>query len=269
MKPQLAPLIDTHCHWVASEFDHDRDTLVQQCDELAYMVVPSVLPCEFDAVIALHNQYPRCVYALGIHPLYVAQTDHTTLPQLEKYLAQSQAVAIGEIGLDYFVTRTNASTQRALFQAQLAIARSANLPVILHTRRAVDDVLYHLRRSHVAGGIAHAFNGSLQQAQQLLDLGFKLGIGGAMTYARARHLQTLATTLPLSAWVLETDAPDMRPSWLEKNMRNTPRELQKIAQFLAQLRHTELAEIHTQTSQNAHQALPKLAQLCTRLEVIL
>ena len=254
-------LIDTHCHLDADEFSADRGHVASLAREqgVTTIVVPSVAVTNFDSVRHLSNQHSNCVYALGIHPLYVDQAQEALdLPRLESELQPTAVVAVGEIGLDYFVSTDNRARQQLIFQAQLSLAKQFSLPVILHSRRAVDDVLYQLRRAKLSGGIAHAFNGSLQQAQQFIALGFKLGFGGAMTWSRAHHLQRLAKQLPLDAIVLETDAPDMPPAWLAKGARNSPLQLHRIAEFLAQLRGIDCAEVARQTSLNARIALPRL-----------
>jgi len=258
-------LVDTHCHLDASEFDSDRALVVENALKLGVcqMVVPAVSRQTFDAVIALHQANPQCAYALGIHPMYVNQAQASDLQDLENYLKKYQPVAIGEIGLDYFVTKNNIEIQHFFFKAQLNIANTHQLPVILHVRQAVDDVLRFCRKHHTYGGIAHAFNGSLQQAKRLIDLGFKLGFGGAMTYTRALKIRELAQKLPLEAIVLETDAPDISPSWIQNNGRNSPEELPKIAEILASLRGLNLAQVIEITTQNAQKALPKLPHLCT------
>jgi TatD DNase family protein len=181
-------------------------------------------------------------------------------------------VAVGEIGLDGFVPSLNTpealAQQRWFYQAQLELAQRHQLPVILHVRRSADWLLKDLRKTRVSGGIAHAFNGSLQQAQAFIALGFKLGFGGALTYERALQLRRLATELPLSALVLETDAPDIPPHWLYTTAeqraagvaqgRNEPAELPRIAQVLADLRGISLTELAAVTTANARAALPRL-----------
>jgi len=145
----------------------------------------------------------------------------------------------------------------------LKLARACDLPVILHVRRSIDVILKYLRIYKVCGGIAHAFNGSEQQAHEFIKLGFKLGFGGAMTYPRATKLRQLASPLPLEALVLETDAPDMAPEWLGHGRGNSPEQFPRIAQVLAELRGVEIAQIIDMTGCNVLQALPKLAHLCT------
>ncbi|MGB4810886.1 MAG: TatD family hydrolase [Methylophilaceae bacterium] len=264
-------LIDTHCHLDAVEFDTDRDavalTALQQ--GVKGIVVPAVARNNFDDVIALAKRHSHCTYALGIHPMYVDNASLDDLVVLDAYVQKHQPVAIGEIGLDYFVTKSNIEQQTLFFTEQLKIAKQHDLPVILHVRSAIDDVLKYLRQAKVVGGIAHAFNGSFQQAEQLIGLGFKLGFGGAMTYSRALHLQALAKKLPLETIVLETDAPDIPPEWLGKKGRNTPLQTVKIAQFLADLRQVNVSQVIDITSANSLKILPKLACLFTLPHVLL
>jgi TatD DNase family protein len=268
-------LIDTHCHLDAAEFDADRDMVANQAKQtgVGAIVVPSVEPNNFQRVIDLSIQHPHCCYALGLHPMYVDVASPSDIKRLHALIQQqlstdNKLVAVGEIGLDFFVTQQNRETQEYFFIEQLKIANEFNLPVILHVRRAIDEILKHLRRHKVTGGIAHAFNGSRQQADEFIKLGFKLGFGGAMTYPRALKIRELAKTLPLESIVLETDAPDIPPQWIGTKARNSPAELMKIAEILADLRGIHIAQIIENTSKNAKQILPNLATLCTRLEVL-
>jgi TatD DNase family protein len=268
-------LIDTHCHLDAAAFDADRDSiaLLALQQGVSKIVIPAVTRDNFDSVIALCKQHKHCAYALGIHPMYVDKASMDDIQTLKRYVEENNPVAIGEIGLDYFVTNAkdnpeNIARQAYFFTEQLKIAKQYDLPVILHVRNAVDDILKNLRRYEVSGGIAHAFNGSLQQAEQFIALGFKLGFGGAMTYSRALKIRELATKLPLESLVLETDSPDIPPEWLGSKGRNTPLELSKIAQVLADLRQVNVSQVLDITSANALKVLPKLADLCTLLHVL-
>lgn len=268
-------LIDTHCHLDAAEFDVDRDEIAVQAVQcgVSYIVVPAVARDNFDNVIMLCRQHQHCVYALGIHPMVVDSASLDDLEILKQYVRNNHPVAIGEIGLDYFVTNPknnpeNIERQTIFFTEQLKMAQQYQLPVILHVRNAVDDILKALRKYQVTGGIAHAFNGSFQQAQQFIALGFKLGFGGAMTYDRALRLRELAKQLPLEAIVLETDAPDIPPEWLGKKGRNSPLELPRIAQVLADLKRVSVSQMLDITSANALKVLPKLAKLCTSVKVL-
>lgn len=253
-------LIDTHCHLDAAEFDADRDAVAAAAlaAGVVALVIPAVNRANFGAVAAVCRDLPGCVPALGIHPLFVDRAFDPDLDALREALHLNPAVAVGEIGLDFFVPGRDEARQIAFFVAQLKIAREFGLPVLLHVRRAVDAVLKELRRLPVAGGIAHAFNGSRVQADAFIKLGFKLGFGGAMTHLRATRIRALAAALPLSSIVLETDAPDIPPAWLN-GARNTPLELPRIAETLAQLRGITLEEVASATSANARAVLPRLS----------
>ena len=257
-------LVDTHCHLDAREFDGDRDEVIAGARQagIGIMVVPSVDRASFDAVAALCHDYPSCAPAYGIHPMYVEHAREEDLASLGEMLAahHDACVAVGEIGLDHFVPERDEKRQEFFFVEQLKLAREFDLPVILHVRRAVDAVLKQLRRYRVRGGIAHAFNGSAQQADEFIKLGFRLGIGGAMTYPRALRIRETAVSLPLEAIVLETDAPDIPPEWLAKR-RNQPGELPRIAAELARLRKLPLADLARITTASAIEVLPGLKAL--------
>ena len=268
-------LIDTHCHLDADVFDADREQVLQQSQAagVGIIVIPAVMPSNFTKVAALSKQYAQCCYALGIHPMFIDDVSPSDIARLnasvtEALTTDNQLVAIGEIGLDFFTTKQNRETQEYFFCEQLKVAQTHDLPVILHVRNAIDDVLKHLRQVKVKGGIAHAFNGSLQQAETFIKLGFKLGFGGAMTYPRALKIRALSKNLPLDAIVLETDAPDMPPAWLEKKERNTPESILKIAETLAALRRIPVSQIIEITQKNAEEVLPKIAHLYTPVQAL-
>lgn len=269
-------LIDTHCHLDAAEFNADQNDIALQALQqgVSNIVIPAVACDNFDTVIQVCQQHKHCVYALGIHPMYVDDATLGDLETLKTYILENNPVAIGEIGLDYFVTNAknnpyHIEKQIHFFTEQLKIAKQHDLPVILHVRNAIDDILKYLRRYQINGGIAHAFNGSFQQAEQFIALGFKLGFGGAMTYSRALKIRELARKLPLESIVLETDSPDIPPAWVGAEGRNTPLELSKIAQVLADLRQVNVAQVLDITSANALKVLPKLADLYTPPHVLL
>jgi len=274
--------IDTHCHLDAPEFAADVADVRARARQrgVVHCVLPAVQAAHFEATRALAHQFGDS-YALGIHPLYVKQADDADLARLDAALSQHRddlhLVAVGEIGLDYFVPELCESPlrerQEYFYLEQLKLARKHGLPVILHVRRSADMLLKGLRTvgngGHQWQGIAHAFNGSLQQAQAFIDLGLKLGFGGALTYERAQNLRRLATELPLEAIVLETDAPDMPPHWLyrtaeqrsngEAQGRNEPGELPRIAQVLAELRGVTIDRLQAQTRANVQTVLPRCA----------
>ena len=264
--------IDSHCHLDAPEFDDDRDAVVARARAagVTQLVLPAVAVANFDTVRTLAHRH-GLAYALGIHPLCVDGAADTDLDQLQQALAvhrgDPRLVAVGEIGLAHFVPGLDRERQRRFYVAQLKLARDAGLPVIVHVRRSADTLLHGLRRIDVPGGIAHAFNGSVVQAQQFVERGFKLGFGGAMTFERALQIRTLATTLPDTALVLETDAPDIPPHWLYRTAaqrangegcRNEPAELPCIAQTLCELRGWTPAQAAAITSANVRAALPRL-----------
>jgi TatD DNase family protein len=255
--------IDTHCHLDAAEFGHTQDALVEEAltAGVGTIIIPAVECANFASVKKICTQYPACVPAYGIHPMYVDRARPEDLEVLREYLQQQLPVAVGEIGLDFFVENFDQEQQVYYFAAQLKLARDFDLPVLLHIRKAQDTILKHLRRTPVRGGIAHAFNGSPQQAAEFIKLGFKLGFGGAMTYPRATRLRELAATLPLDSIVLETDAPDIPPEFLPRGQPNRPAYLPRIARTLAELRDMPLEEIARITSANALQVLPGLRQI--------
>lgn len=252
--------IDTHCHLDATEFEGAQASIVlnAQAAGVGQIVVPSVSSSNFEQVSKLCLQHPSCASAYGIHPMYVDDAMPDDLEVLHDYLKQHKPVAVGEIGLDFFIKHYDQARQEHFFIEQLKLAREFDLPVVLHLRRAQDSVLKCLRQQKVRGGIAHAFNGSRQQADEFIKLGFKLGFGGAMTYSRATKLRELAATLPLESIVLETDAPDIPPDFLERGLPNEPRYLPIIAQTLATLRGLSLEEVARVTTENALSALPML-----------
>ncbi|WP_018986358.1 TatD family hydrolase [Methylophilus methylotrophus] len=265
-------LIDTHCHLDASEFDADRDQVWReaQAQGVRALVIPAVMQSTFQPVMDWCAQHPHTGFALGWHPLFVDQAADDALQQMQDTVAAvlagpqaGQLLAIGEIGLDFYVTRDNEVKQVALFEGQLQIAKQFGLPVILHVRAAVDSVLKYLRKHRLDSGIAHAFNGSLQQATIFTELGFKLGFGGAMTWPRALKIRKLAAELPVEALVLETDAPDIPPVWVGHHGRNTPGQLKRIAEEMALIRGLEISQLIEITGKNSMQVLPKLAYLCT------
>jgi TatD DNase family protein len=256
-------LIDTHCHLDASEFDADRDAVVSDACAAGVerIVVPAVGAFGFDAVRTLASRHGGVRYALGIHPLFVERASEDDLLVLRRAVAAAiddpRFVAIGEIGLDHFVPGLDRVRQERFLVEQLRLARDFDLPVILHVRRAQDAVLKQLRRLRPRSGIAHAFNGSEQQARMFFELGCALGFGGAMTFARARQIRRLAAAMPLEACVLETDAPDIAPAWLAPR-RNGPAELPAIAAVFAQLRGEPLRFVVEATGASALRVLPRL-----------
>ena len=269
--------IDTHCHLDAAEFDADRDAVryTARAAGVTHCVIPAVHAAHWPQVAQLAERHGDA-YALGIHPLYVPQAQEADLLALDHALNERRddprLVAVGEIGLDFFVpelcTPHMRERQWLFYTAQLKLAQKHGLPVILHVRRSADLLLKGLRQCRISSGIAHAFNGSAQQALAFVDMGFALGFGGTLTYERSLQLRRLACELPLSALVLETDAPDIPPQWLYQTAeqraqgaaqgRNSPAELPRIAHVLADLRGIPLSDLAQASSANACRVLPKL-----------
>lgn len=266
-------LIDTHCHLDADEFAPDRGRVIERAllHGVKAIVMPAVAVSNFQAVRDLAHRFEGGYYALGIHPIAVPEAGEGDLDLLEKQLRTSlddeRFVGVGEIGLDYFVPQLKETDMRRkqelYFDAQLKLARQFGLPVIVHVRRSQDEILKYLRRNRGVTGIAHAFNGSFQQAQQFIEQGFVLGFGGAMTFERALQIRRLAAQLPQEAIVLETDAPDIPPAWLGRpggeHPRNEPAEVARIGRELASLREMAYEDVVRITGENARRALPRLA----------
>jgi TatD DNase family protein len=276
--------IDTHCHLDAIEFG-DATALVRAraaANGVVHCVIPAVRPANFDAVRQLAHEGGDS-YALGIHPLCVKDASESDLSLLRERLARDfgdpRLVAVGEIGLDFFVPELCANPlrekQEHFYRQQLNLAIEFNLPLILHVRRSADRLLKHLRDCAKTGhnwrGIAHAFNGSEVQAHEFIKLGIKLGFGGAVTFERALQLRRLAVNLPLDTILLETDSPDIPPKWLYNTVStrqaglmqspNEPAQLPRIAAVVAALRGISPEALAAATRANAIAALPRLGAL--------
>jgi TatD DNase family protein len=269
--------VDTHCHLDAPEFARNLPEVIQAAakNNVQAILLPTVKASDCQQIRELSNQYseqiPGLVYTLGIHPLYTNQALEGDITVLEQEISSSlldpRFVGIGEIGLDYFVEGLDPHKQEYFFNAQLDLAQKFKLPVVLHVRRSQDAILKALRQRKIPGGIAHAFNGSLQQAEQFIGLGFKLGFGGAATYERALQIRRLLVELPFDSIVTETDAPDIPPAWLREEgiAFNEPAFLPRIARELAAIRGVDEVEFSTAVWRNAMQVLPRWSALCADL----
>jgi len=266
--------IDTHCHLDAPEFASTLSEVIKAAAQknVQAILLPAVKAGDCQQVRELAKHYsqlmPGLVYTLGIHPLYTNQAKEGDISILEKEITQSLSdprfVGIGEIGLDYFVEGLDPHQQEYFFNAQLDLAQHFQLPVILHVRRSQDLILKALRSRKIPGGIAHAFNGSFQQAEQFIGLGFKLGFGGAATYERALQIRRLLTELPIDSIVTETDAPDIPPAWLREEgvAFNEPAFLPRISRSLADIRGVSETDFAAAVWRNAMQVLPRWSGLC-------
>lgn len=260
--------IDTHCHLDAAEFDRDRDAVVARAEasgvSLCVMPAGGLDDARAAPEIAEHH---GAAYAIGMHPLWLDEVQESDLERMRELVRSSlpnpRFIAVGEIGID-LVDGGPIARQEFFYREQLRIARDFGLPVIVHVRQSADLLLKHLRRIEVPGGIVHAWNGSEQQAKQLIERGFRLGFGGAMTYSGSQRIRRHAATLADDAWVLETDAPYIPPQWLREGgvvERNEPAQLPRIAAEMARLRGTTVSELAARNRINACAALPRLATL--------
>ena len=249
-------LFDTHCHLDVDEFADDRDDVLAAARRVGVgdILVPGVTQAGWSSLLAFCASDPHLHPALGLHPVYLDRHEPEHVDMLAETVRKAPPLAIGEIGLDYHLRELDRNRQRDLLDRQLAIAADAGLPVVLHCRKAHDDMLQHLRRYDLRGGFCHAFNGSLVQAERYRELGFCLGFGGMLTFERSTHLRGLATKLPGEAIVLETDAPDMTVA-SHRYQRNSPAFLPEVLQTLAQLRNEDEAMVAEQTTTNAYRVL--------------
>lgn len=269
----MALCLDTHCHLDAGEFVTDRDAIIQRAAQsgVSGLLIPAVRARDFQSVkhLAHHaaQTLPATCYTLGIHPIYTPEAKESDLLTLRQSVISAmddpRFVGIGEIGLDYFLPDLDAHHQAFFFEAQLDLAEEFDLPVILHVRRSQDAILKALRSRKVCGGIAHAFNGSFQQAEHFMKLNFVMGFGGAMTFPRALQIRRLAKELPFESLVLETDAPDIPPAWLahQECRRNEPAELPQISSVLAEIRSSLITQTQSICSSNALRVIPRWARL--------
>jgi TatD DNase family protein len=245
-------LIDSHCHLDAPEFDGDRDAVLARARAAGVVaqIVPAVTAGSFDALAELTAAEPDLHAAFGLHPMYLAEHVPADLARVRDRLASGAAVAVGECGLDFFVDGLDPEQQRTYFVGQVELAREFDLPLVLHARRAVDEVIATLRRIGKVRGVVHSYSGSEEQARQLWKLGFCLGIGGPVTFERAQRLRRIVASMPIEFLLLETDAPDQPDQW-HRGERNEPAHLATIAQTIADLRGVSIDEIAQATSDNA------------------
>jgi TatD DNase family protein len=250
-------LVDSHCHLDASAFDGDRAAVIARARAAGVLrqVVPAVDAAGWPKLRDACASSPGLFPAYGLHPMYLAQHAPQHLAALREWIERERPCAIGECGLDYFIEDLDADAQQAYFDGQLRLARETGLPVIVHARRAVDAVIASIRRSNGnrddgLRGVVHSFSGSREQAAQLWKLGFLVGLGGPVTYERARRLRKLAAILPIEQLLLETDAPDQPDAGI-RGQRNEPARLSHVLQAIAQLRGEDPEAIALATTRNA------------------
>ena len=264
---------DTHCHVDAPEFVDDLSLVLARAAEqgVTGILIPAVQVCDFERVVDIVEQWssliPQLCFSLGVHPLYTKDATESdieaTREAIAQYINHPRLVAVGEIGLDYFVENLDHAKQEWFFEEQLKIAKEFDLPIVMHVRKSQDQLLKRLRAIPVSGGIAHAFNGSFVQAQHFLDLNFVLGFGGTITYDRSLQIKRLAKEFSADSFVLETDSPDIPPSWLmdKESRRNEPAYLPRIAQAFAKERSIDLQTLAKINLQNTLRVLPRIKNL--------
>lgn len=245
-------LIDSHCHLDAAEFDIDRETVIARAraSGVGVQIVPAVTAASWPKLREVCATDAGLHPAYGLHPMFLPEHRPEHLQQLRDWVERESPCAIGECGLDFFVDDLDPEAQRLYFQAQLELARDAQLPLIVHARRALDEVILRIRRVGGLSGVVHSFSGSPEQARQLWDLGFMIGLGGPITYTRANRLRGLVTQMPLEFLLLETDAPD-QPDVGIRGQRNEPSRLRQILDTVAELRQQPAEDIAAQTTANA------------------
>ena len=244
-------LIDSHCHLDAPEFDGERASVTARARAagVAMQIVPAITAASWPKLREVCAADTGLHPAYGLHPMFVAEHRPGHLHELHAWLERERPCAIGECGLDFFVEGLDADAQRHYFDGQLRLAREFDLPLIVHARRAVDEVIRCLRRIGGLRGVVHSFSGSPEQARQLWNLGFLIGLGGPITYPRANRLRTLVATMPLEYLLLETDAPDQPDAGI-RGQRNEPARLTAIAATVAELRRQGIEEVAAQTVLN-------------------
>ncbi|HTA65912.1 MAG TPA: TatD family hydrolase [Xanthomonadaceae bacterium] len=245
-------LIDSHCHLDAREFDHDRDAVIARARAAGVVgqVVPAVAFSGWNKLRAICAQQSGLYPAIGLHPMFLAEHRDEHIGEFREFFRDFRPVAIGECGLDYHVEGLAADRQQFFFERQLQIAGEFDLPVIVHARKAVDAVIATLRRFRGLKGVVHSFSGSEQQAEQLWNLDFRLGIGGPVTYERAQRLRRIVATMPIEFLLLETDAPD-QPDAFHRGERNEPSRLTVVRDCIAELRGASIEALAAATRANA------------------
>lgn len=256
-------LTDTHCHLDFPAFEKDLDVVLNTCMEknVHRFVLPGVVEKGWDAMLRICKKYPQCFAAPGLHPCFTSRHTRTDLDRLEALLnaQKKKIIAVGETGLDHYIPNPAEKIQQEYFEAQVALAKQGGYPLLLHVRKAHDPVAKHLKKQQFdQRGIVHCYSGSLQQAKRYLNLGFKLGVGGVITYDGAKRLQKVVQSLPLEAFVLETDAPDL-PIQGKTKQRNSPAFIPDIFQAFCRYRPEPQEEVEHALRENTQQVFHRMS----------
>ncbi len=248
----MLELTDSHAHIDDRSFGADRDAMFARAHEagIRHIVVPAIDRASWPRIASICARHPQAHPAYGLHPIFLDQHRPEHLDDLVVQLHTHPAIAVGEIGLDFFLSDLDPARQREYFLRQLRIAREFDLPVIVHARRAMDEVTSTIKRMGGLRGVVHSFSGSVQQAERLWELGFHIGIGGPVTYERAQRLRHIVGTMPIERLLLETDAPD-QPDAMHRGQRNEPMRLAEILRVVALLRGESEAVVAAATTANA------------------
>ncbi len=246
------PLIDSHVHTDDERLKNDRHQVLEDARRanIVAQVVPAISHRLWPRVQAVCAQQDDLYACYGLHPCFHDEHETSHIDELASWIGREKPVAVGECGLDYFIAGADKARQQHLFSAQLALAREFDLPIVIHARKAVEDVIRMIRSSGHYRGMVHSFNGSKQQATRLIDLGYKLSFGGAVTFERAKRLRELVAQLPLDALLLETDAPDQADA-RHSGQRNEPAFLVDVWQSISDLRAESAHDVATATTANA------------------
>ncbi len=247
-------LIDSHCHLDDDRFDLDRDAVVASANALniAKIIIPATTANRWAKVRQVAGEYEGVYPSYGLHPMFVEQHQANHIRELDEWLDREKPVAVGECGLDFFNSRTDEKWQKQLFNEQLQLAVNHQLPVIVHARKAMDEVISLLRKNTPVGGVIHSFAGSLQQARQIIDLGFKLGIAATVGFERAKKLRSVVASVPDYGLLLESDAPD-QPGAAHRGERNEPAYIVEHLKTIATLRNIADAELTEVLQRNSYQ----------------
>ena len=247
-------MIDSHCHLDDDRFDDDRAMMLERSRMAGVdqWVIPATTRVRWPKVRDITNDTPGAFASYGLHPMFMDEHQAGDLEVLVEWLQEHSAVAVGECGLDFFRSNDDRDQQLELFRGQLSIAKALDLPVIIHARKALDPVLREIRQSGIRRGVVHSFSGSLQQAEQLIGLGIKLGIAATVGYDRARKLREIVTRVDINGLLIETDAPD-QPGPSHRGQRNEPAFLYNHLLEMAQLRNMDADELGVLLSDNCRQ----------------
>ncbi len=246
------PLVDSHCHLDAAEFDHDRAAVIERARAagVTRQIVPAVDAAGWPKLRNVCADDPGLFPAYGLHPVYLESHRPEHLDDLRNWIEREHPVAIGECGLDFNLEELDIPTQQRYFAGQLALAGEYSRPLIVHARRALDAVIAAIKRAGHVRGVVHSFSGSVEQARQLWQLDFLVGLGGPVTFERANRLRKLVATMPIEYLLLETDAPD-QPDAQHRGQRNEPARIVNVLQAIAELRGQDPIEIAAATTANA------------------